>query len=246
MLATMGVKEVLEQSTINGTTLTLPAVQLDRKVYMDVSKKLELIGGKWNRKAQGFVFQEDPSYLIGDLINGDNRNLKKEYQFFETPENICHRICSNIPFTAELVLEPSAGQGAIVKVINEIRPIATVKYCEIMELNRKQFKGVADCIGEDFLELETPICLFDCIVANPPFSKNQDIAHFMKMYDVCKSGGRIISIMSNHWRNSTNKKEQAFKEFLATQKAEIYDIEAGEFSQSGTMVSTCYIVLDKE
>lgn len=240
----MEVLEILNKCEINEKVVTLPNIQLDRNTYQDVARKLELIGGKWNRKYKGFLFEQNPSELFADICNGDNRNLKKEYQFFGTPENLVDELCSHIPSDAKYILEPSAGRGAIVQGINRKCPNAEVDYYELMELNQKQFKGDAEFLGDDFL-LELINKEYDCIVANPPFSKNQDITHFMRMYEVCKKGGRIISVMSKHWQLSSNKKEIEFRNFLYSHNAKIIELEAGRFKESGTMIPSCYVILDK-
>ena len=48
--------EVLKQCRVEGNNAFLPDIQLDRKLYVKVAKRLDLIGGKWNRKIKGFVF----------------------------------------------------------------------------------------------------------------------------------------------------------------------------------------------
>ena len=40
-------EEVLQNCTVEGTVIKLPNTQLDRKLYQEVAKSLELIGGKW-------------------------------------------------------------------------------------------------------------------------------------------------------------------------------------------------------
>lgn len=105
------------------------------------------------------------------------------------------------------------------------------------------FKGDAEFICDDFFKIEeytTP--KFEIVIANPPFNKNQDIDHFYKMVEVCD--GRVISVMSTHWQHSKNKKETAFREFLNEKNAEIINIEAGRFKDSGTMVASCIVVMD--
>ena len=237
----MEVLEVLEQCKISGNVVTLPDIQLDRKVYQDTAKKIELIGGKWNRSAKGFVFKEDPSELFNDIKNGDNRNIKKEFQFFATPALLAEMLCKYIPENTFSVLEPSAGQGAIVQAINKIRPDVVVAYCELMELNRKQFKGEALYVQDDFLTIDTDV-KYDCVIANPPFSKNQDIEHFYRMVLVARK--RVISIMSTHWLNSSGKKETQFREFLSEMGAQLIHLPAGEFKESGTNIPTCIVVMD--
>lgn len=236
------IEEILKQCKVNGKVVTLPDCQLDRKTYLEVAKKLELIGGKWNRKHKGFLFEQDPSELLLDVLNDDNRNIKKEFQFFETPEDLADELCSYLPSgPIREILEPSAGRGAIVRSVKKARPTVPVYYCELMELNRKMFNGDAEFLCDDFLNLPEDR-KYEIIIANPPFNKNQDIDHFYKMCKVCDR--RIISIMSKHWQHCNNKKETAFREFLAKNNAQIIDIEAGRFKDSGTMVTSCIVVMD--
>ena len=74
----MTIEQVIEECTIENEVVKLPEIELDRKVYTGVKKKLEGIGGKWNRSAKGFVFPTDPSALLGRVQSGENVNLKKD------------------------------------------------------------------------------------------------------------------------------------------------------------------------
>lgn len=240
--------DTLKNSKVEGLIVKLPEGQLDRKIYQEVKNKLELIGGKWKGgKIGGFVFLEDPSELLEEIANGGNRNLKKEFQFFATPDKLADKLVELAEVKeGERVLEPSAGQGAIIKAINRAVPGLMVECFEAMPINQIILKKVdtAVFIGEDFLKANEPEG-FDKIVANPPFAKNQDIDHIRKMYELLKSGGRIVSIASIHWKLSDNRKETDFRDWLFDLGAEIIDIDAGEFKESGTMVSTCILVIDK-
>lgn len=235
-------KKILNECSINGNIVKLPDIQLERKLYQNVAKKIELIGGKWNRSAKGFVFKEDPTELFEAIKNGENKNLKKEYQFFETPQELAEKLTWCIPIGTRTVLEPSAGQGAIVRAINKKWEDVDVFHCELMELNRKQFRGKSTYIQDDFLTLPFEM-KFDVVVANPPFAKNQDIEHFYKMMEHAEKA--VISIMSNHWRTSKNKKESDFRAFLEGLGAEVIEIPAGTFKCSGTGVSACVVIVKK-
>jgi hypothetical protein len=84
---------VLQNCTVEGTTIKLPNEQLERKLYQEVAKSLELIGGKWKGgKTFGFVFTTDPTELLDQIANGEKRNLKKEFQFFATPEKLANEL----------------------------------------------------------------------------------------------------------------------------------------------------------
>ena len=75
--------EVLQNCKVEGNIVKLPENQLDRKVYLEVKKSLELIGGKWKGgKVFGFVFNSDPTDLLNKIANGEKRNLKKRISIF--------------------------------------------------------------------------------------------------------------------------------------------------------------------
>lgn len=243
-------QEVLKSCTVNGMVVSLPPIQLERKLYQDVAKHLELIGGKWNRKASGFIFSEDPTELLGQVAAGTKRNIKKEYQFFGTSDTLADDMVSILGIEEyDLILEPSAGQGAIINAIHRKYPGQLVHYCELMPLNRtflERLKNV-QYITDNFLKLghsKVTTGTFDKIIANPPFSKNQDIDHIRQMWACLKPGGRIVTIASKHWQYAQNKKETAFREWLGD-CADITEIEAGAFQESGTNIATCMLVIDK-
>ena len=228
-------------------SVKLPSTQLDRKVYLEVSKQLNLIGGKWKGgKIQGFIFNEDPADLLAQIAAGEKRNIKKEYQFFATPDNLADDLVelAEIEYTHS-VLEPSAGQGAIVNAIHREFPALDVFGYELMDIN-KTFLEKNDhfkLLGSDFLaECDTH---FDRIIANPPFSKNQDINHIMKMYEHLNGGGRLVSIASRHWQFAGGNKEINFKKWLDDIGADIQNVDAGVFKKSGTNIATCIITINK-
>ena len=243
-------EDVLKQCVVSGNVVKLPPLQLDRKLYMDTAKALELISGKWNRKEQGFVFASDPTELLEQIATGEKRNLKKEFQFFATPADLADWLVQLAEIKPnETILEPSAGQGAIVQAIHRKLPDALVYCYELMPVNisiLSKLPGIK-IIGEDFLSpLPAYAAMeFDTIIANPPFSKNQDIDHVRKMYACLKPGGRLVSVMSKHWQQSDNKKETEFREWLKTVYATVEEIPAGKFKESGTAIATVVVVIDK-
>jgi hypothetical protein len=243
-------EEILQKCTVVGNIVKLPEGQLDRKLYMEVAKSLELIGGKWKGgSVMGFVFPTDPTDLLSQISNGEKRNLKKEFQFFGTPEGLADKLVelANIRYY-DIVCEPSAGQGAIVKSILKNGDITRyesyVRGYELMPLNQTFLSKIEGfrLLGEDFLKCEYT---FDRIVANPPFSGNQDIDHIKMMYDHLSEGGRLVSMASKHWVLSTNKKETDFRNWLKEVGAETEDVPAGTFKESGTNVETVIVIINK-
>ncbi len=243
-------EEVLQKCVVEGNIVRLPNEDLDRKLYLEVAKSLNLIGGVWKSgKIKGFVFNEDPTDLLDEISQGNKKNLKKEFQFFETPAPLADRLVELAEIKeTDSILEPSAGQGAIMKAIDRVIPSIKIDYFELMSVNRKILEklnlSIFD-IGEDFLEFSKKD-VYDKIIANPPFSKNQDITHVKHMYECLKTGGRLVSITSAHWKLSTNKKESDFRNWLLEVNATEYDIEKGSFKESGTLVGGYILVIDKK
>jgi len=246
----MNKQEILKQCTVDGLIVKLPEIKLDRKLYMEVAKSIELIGGKWKGgKINGFIFNSDPTEILYEIVNGENRNLKKEFQFYATPSELADFIVQNFVIHANLetkILEPSAGQGSLILALQKLYPDVIVDYCELMDINRTFLSKLSNVryLTDDFLTISND-AKYDLIIANPPFSKNQDIDHIYKMYECLASGGRLITIASKHWEISNNKKEKAFRNWLEEIDAQIEPLEAGQFKQSGTMISSNLIIIDK-
>jgi hypothetical protein len=240
-------EEVLQNCTVEGTVIKLPSEQLERKLYQEVAKSLELIGGKWKGgKVFGFVFATDPTDLLDQIANGEKRNLKKEFQFFATPE----KLADELVYLADLkqhdtILEPSAGQGAIIKAINKVCDVVPDCF-ELMDVNTiiLNKSGLSfNLIGDDFLKHNGEV--YTKIIANPPFTKNQDIDHLKEMYECLARGGRLVCITSESWVNGSQKKQVDFKDWLDEVEAEVLDIEKGSFKESGTTVGGKIVIVNK-
>ena len=254
-------EEVLQNCTVENYGLYKSLVklphgqQLDRSLYLEVKKAIEKIGGKWTGgKVSGFVFNSDPTEILSEIATGKKRNLKKEAQFFATPKAIAEKIVGYAEIKKdELILEPSAGHGAIIDaILKHSNKSNNIFYCEKdidnVPVLLKKYKDVENVfymnpLNDDFLNLESS--KFDKIIANPPFSKNQDIDHIRKMYDMLADGGRIVTIASTHWRHSKNKKETEFRTWLAKKNVSIEYLPASTFKESGTQIETSIITINK-
>jgi len=241
-------EEVLQGCTINGLVVKLPNYQLDKKTYQEVAKALVGIGGAWKGgKVGGFVFLEDPTEKLESIQGGTKIDIKVDYQFYETPPEKADELVRLADIEhGDIILEPSAGRGAIIKAIN--RRISNQKiYCyEKMSTNRPFLLDIknAELIGEDFLKADDSI-QYDKIVANPPFKNNQDIDHVLKMYKLLTCGGRLVAITSSHWKHSKNKKEVDFRNWLLKIGAMTIENSGDTFKSSGANVNTITVIIDK-
>ena len=241
-------KEILEKSEINENYLKLPNIILNRDEYVDVKKTLDGIGGKWKGgKIQAFTFNSSPKELLDNILGGKKINLKKDFQFFPTPSIIADRLVQLAEIEKEhTILEPSAGQGAIIEAIRKVSK-KVIGYYELVKQNKdilesKELNTL--CLGDDFIENKV-LVKFDRIVANPPFTKNQDIIHLLKMYDCLNNNGILVCITSTSWERGTQKKQLEFKQWLKSVNAEILKIDAGSFKESGTNIETRIIKIKK-
>lgn len=242
------VEEILRHCTLENSVLKLPAVQFNKKSYAEAKKWIEEAGGSWQSgKIQGFTFPFNPERVFSILKEGKRCNLQQEYQFFETPADVADWLVMLVGGVHEndTVLEPSAGRGALIKAIHRSCPSVIVECYELMPENREFLHTLDNVIllDEDFTK--DSVGHYTKIIANPPFSGNQDIDHVRLMYERLERGGTLAAITSQHWKLSSEKKCALFRKWLEEVHGEIFEIAAGEFKESGTTVSTMAVVIKK-
>ncbi len=228
----------ISKMLVNGSRLELPKEEQFTN-YAGVKKALLTAG--FSYKKNGFE-SDKAEELLERILSGEKVNDKKKFQFFATckpqVKTVQEKACVE---SHHCVLEPSAGHGDLVEGLNK----ANVQCFELFEDNVKilQDKGYQVTSG-DFLEIPSqPV--YDRILANPPFTKNQDIKHIKHMYEFLKSGGRLVSIASKSWQTGQQKLQKEFRDWLEEVGAEVEEVEAGAFKESGTNVATVIITINK-
>ena len=238
---------ILEECTYDDKTLFLPNIQLSRPDYVAVNKVLELLGGKWNRKVKGHIFEYSPEEAVENVIlTGEITDIKKDFQFFPTPTAVVEQMLSLADIKKDsIILEPSCGKGNIADAIHRAYPNNKLLGIELNSmlndvLKDKPYEVLAET---DFLQYNTE--KWDRIVMNPPFSKMQDIDHILHAYDLLASDGILVSVCSMSPFYRTCKKAEAFREFVDSHNATVIKLPEGAFKESGTMVQTCIVVVRK-
>ena len=243
------VEEILKHCTLEDGVLKLPQVQFNKKSYAEAKKWIEEAGGSWQGgKIQGFTFPFNPERVFSMLKEGKRCNLQQDYQFFETPADVADWLVMLAGGIHEddTVLEPSAGRGALIKAIHRACPSVMVECYELMPENREFLHTLSNVIllDEDFTK-DSVSSSYTKIIANPPFSGNQDIEHVRLMYDRLEEGGTLAAITSQHWKFASEKKCIDFRNWLKEVHGEVFEISAGEFKESGTSISTMAVVIKK-
>lgn len=173
---------------------------------------------------------------------------KVEFQQFYTPMDLAQRVIGAANIEPDMtVLEPSAGLGALAKAAWASHGKVTSveidrKSCEKLAAN-VHVDGFGPVICADFLQ-QDPSPTYDRVVMNPPFTRDQDIAHVRHAAQFLKPGGRLVAIMSGGITYRTRGAAPAFREWVASLGGTIERLPDNAFAESGTNVSTVLVVID--
>lgn len=223
--------------------------QLDRKMYERVNKALDAMGGKWTKKVGGHVFATDPRVQLGGLVDTGALTVERD-GFFETPRAVVERMIELVPLADDAgayYLEPSAGKGAIVRVLIErgvdCRNIDAIEKNIYRGLFLKENRLGCACIGVDFLDYQTNG--YTRIYMNPPFEEGQDIDHVRHAYDLLDYDGMMVSVMGEGAFFRSDRKAREFREWLDEVEGESEQLPDGAFKESGTGVKARLVVIRK-
>lgn len=174
--------------------------------------------------------------------NGD-----KDFAFYPTPESAALRMVDLAEFPegdSDLsVLEPSAGDGALLSVI------PWDFGCQAVEFNVYRFESLKkhfpqwSMVHGDFLKLRFD-AEFDRVLMNPPFNDRIEAVHLVKAFSHLKPGGILVGILPDGWFTRSDLKSQVLREFLErNQHREPEGLPAGTFGR--TRIVTRIVTLKK-
>lgn len=128
-------------------------------------------------------------------MSATNRGSERvESDFYVTPSKTIHRFLENYyDFNELTILEPSAGNGSICKVIKELYPDSYIVANEIREEENDNLTGCSDEVfHEDYLKF-TDKGKYDVIISNPPFSLAQEFLE--KSFEIAGRNTDIIMLL---------------------------------------------------
>jgi hypothetical protein len=214
------VRLILEQAKINGLRVTVPKV--DRALYEKVDKVLDALGGKWNGRIKAHVFTEDPTEALAAIVAGEEAVValpaRTAEGFVPTPPEVALDMVRNYTDLMDLgagwrVLEPSAGDGALIRAILEVQYDCTITAVEpnvdrAAKIPADERIALVVSTIEDFADdvIFNDGELYDLVVMNPPYAlpgvPNPWAAHVQYAWSLLKPGGQLVAIVpgSIEWR----------------------------------------------
>ena len=207
------IMRILSECTTDGNVIRINSGQLDRKTYTQLNKVLEALGGKWNRKEKGHVCNYDPSDALAAVVSTGEVPDKNPLAYFPTEGEALERILGAVMRfgvdNIRNVLEPSAGDGAIVAELRRHLPHdVTITAVELDGHRAQTIRDRAlpnvEVITGDFLKWNGPD-QYDVIAMNPPFrTKDHPLAyvdHIRHAHTMLADSGMQIAITPIGWRS---------------------------------------------
>ena len=205
---------------------------------------LEALGGKWNRKAKSHLFERDPADAIDQVaVDGAFTDKRRELDQFFTPPELAKRIVAAADVAGRWVLEPSAGRGALIME-------ALAQHAKHACWVEKDLACDDECrclahdgyLG-DFLTVASRLPPVERVVMNPPFSRQQDIAHVTKAWGLLASGGILVAIMSAGVTFRGDRKTTAFRDLVRDSLGTFSMLPEHSFRESGTDVNAVVVTM---
>lgn len=139
-------------------------------------------------------------------MSATNRGCeRKAYDFYATPPETVRAFLANFDgiSSGDRILEPSAGNGQIVKVLREGGYDNRIDAVELRPEERGTLEALADnvTIGS-FFDYE-PDCGYDVIIGNPPYSLALDFIN--KSLELLHPGGLLIFLLRTNFLESEKR-----------------------------------------
>lgn len=167
--------------------------------------------------------------------------------YFPTPAPVVARMLEEAALQPEsVVLEPSAGSGAIAKALRDAgHSVACIERHATLAAILKDSGFIVNGPG-DFLEHVPPsddADKVDAVLMNPPFEDGQDVAHVRHAFQFVKPGGRLVAVMSGGVTFRQDKRTADFRQWLEGVGGTLEALPDGSFKASGTGVATVLCVI---
>lgn len=217
--------------------------------WSELKSTMLALGGKWRSK-KGFVFPDDIdaaervrlAVATGEILD------PKAADLFETPADLADELASYIdPKPGDVILEPSAGRGALVLATLRRCPEARFVCIEPFADNLAELSRIGIWpLAMDFADVTaTDVGEINHAILNPPFSRRKDSSHILHALSLLPVGGRLAAIASSGVLHRDDSTGRAFRAEVHRHGGTIECNPDGSFAKAGTMVRTATVKLTK-
>jgi len=242
--------EILGSATVVDRVVKLHSPGLARDLYDKVDKTLRIMGGHWNRRLGGHLFEADPTEALEDLLQTGRVVKSDNFGAFFTPGKLADQVILEAKLEpGMMLLEPNGGRGALLTRAAEIVGPEHCISVEIQTLLAEELRGkgfkvyTADFLSQPHFGPHR--LLYDRVVMNPPFRNQADIDHVLHAYSMLARNGRLVAIMSGSLMFRKNAKTVAFRDLVLASGGTFTENPAGSFKESGTSVNTIIVTMNK-
>jgi len=230
------------------------AERLDARTYKRVNDVLVTLGGAWSKKDKVHVFAGDARALIDQTIDAGEittlREANSELGHFPTPGPLAAELVEMAEVGPKMrVLEPSAGDGAIVLALQDKGAIVTaVERSPVRRGNLliRVLKSRDQLAPEtDFMSYEADEP-FDRCVMNPPFCRSglgDHLDHVRRAYGMLKPRGLLVAVLPSSIRFRRDRRHEEMRTWCE-ERGTIEPLPEGSFRESGTGVCTVVVRLE--
>ena len=141
-------------------------------------------------------------------MSATNRGTeRKPFDFYVTPIDVVENLLNNIDLNqyGDKILEPSAGNGNICRVVKSYYPNKNITALEIRE---EELENLTQCSDEviigDYLQMDIQN-KYDIIIGNPPYSKA--IEFVKKSLELLEENGILILLLRTAFLESRARYE---------------------------------------
>lgn len=167
------------------------------------------------------------------------KDFSNDLNYFPTPDHVAEEMFRCVAGSVVSVLDPSCGDGRILKMVQEKYPAASTTGIDIAP-------KWCEAIRCDFLKMNCVGKKYSHIIMNPPFSNDRAVVHVSHALDNwLDRDGQLIAILPASVEFSQKKIVVEFREKIRQIGAVWQDLPAGAFRESGTNVNTIMVVVSR-
>lgn len=179
----------------------------------------------------------------------------KKLQFYATPPAAAEKLLDEIYISPgqTRVLEPSAGQGALIKpLLDQGARVDAVEIdgdrCAVLRDMARAHGDLMTVTSANFLQMQ-PVAAYDYVVMNPPFYGQHYMKHVLHAFDFLKPGGQLRAILPASAEVNESPAHTDFRRFVEKHKSGWFGgfraLPPESFAESGTMIQTVILNLRK-